>query len=706
MKAKTRQVQITAFLAALQITTAQADTLLRWDFSNDALQNGDAVTAAADFIAPNIASATITRGSRATPATVGGNNGRGAFATNTGEQDADLASALANGSYYSMTVAPQAGSTMSLTGMDIATFTQNTSASFTFQVVFSKDGFATSTSAGIINPVNPNYDGILSTLALSGFPALQNTTSTVEFRVAYYGTGVGYEGRGLGQIASSNNDISFYGSVVSSLPLTVTTTTLPSGINGLPYTQNLVATGGTAPLTWSISSGSLPAGLSLTSEGIIEGTPTTNGISNFTVLARDSKLPTASTDTQTLSITINAPPPPTITTTSIPNSTLGASYFQTLANIDGIGPFTWTLSSGSLPAGLTLSPEGVIEGTTAALGTSTFTVRVTDSSSPIAGTDTQVYSVTVSESIIAWDFSNDVAIDGNALTAVPDTVKTGLQTPALNRGAKFTAANVSFTTGRGAFATDSDSAGADLDFALAQGAYVSLTLAPQAGFKFSLTSVDLAVFTQNVGGLIFDVAFSTDGFATYTSAGTITAVSSNWNGTLRSLNLNAFPALQNVTAASGVEFRIAIYGDGAYQQRGFGQIIGANNDIAFNGTVTSTGAGSYTTWAASNGVTGGQTGDSDKDGISNLTEYALQTNPNGSDGSVGVLSGSTISFTKRAIAVTNGDVIYEIESSPTLGAAPSPWVVISPAVNSSTTISYSFPPGPRAAFVRLKLRTP
>ena len=69
-------------------------------------------------------------------------------------------------------------------------------------------------------------------------------------------------------------------------PLTITTTSLPAGTVGTPYSAALTALGGTPPYTWVILSGSLPDGLDLTpspNNGVIAGTPTTGGTSNFTV---------------------------------------------------------------------------------------------------------------------------------------------------------------------------------------------------------------------------------------------------------------------------------------------------------------------------------------------------------------------------------------------------------------------------------------
>src|SRR5262249_56481212 len=60
---------------------------------------------------------------------------------------------------------------------------------------------------------------------------------------------------------------------------------LPGGVVGTPYSQTLTASGGTAPYTFSILTGSLPAGLTLSGDGIVSGAPTLAGTSTFTVRA-------------------------------------------------------------------------------------------------------------------------------------------------------------------------------------------------------------------------------------------------------------------------------------------------------------------------------------------------------------------------------------------------------------------------------------
>jgi hypothetical protein len=156
--------------------------------------------------------------------------------------------------------------------------------------------------------------------------------------------------------------------------LNVTTSALPPGTVAAAYSQSLAASGGTGPYTWAISAGSLPAGLSL-SGNTISGTPTTAGNSEFTVRVTDSANQNA---TRALSITINAAPAPTITTTSVPGGGVNVPYYAGLLASGGTPPYSWAVTSGSLPAGVTLSSAGEISGTPTASGSFDFTVTVTD----------------------------------------------------------------------------------------------------------------------------------------------------------------------------------------------------------------------------------------------------------------------------------------------------------------------------------------
>ncbi len=177
-------------------------------------------------------------------------------------------------------------------------------------------------------------------------------------------------------------------------PLTINSSTLSAGTIGSGYTHNLQATGGTAPYTWSITSGALPGGLTLSAAtGIIAGTPTATGTFNFTARVADAGNP-AQTISASLSIVI-APVTLAITSTALPAGTQGTSYSRALQAVGGASPYTWAISSGSLPTGLTLSPStGVISGTPTVSGNFSFGVTVSDAGSPLqTGTSTVTLSL-------------------------------------------------------------------------------------------------------------------------------------------------------------------------------------------------------------------------------------------------------------------------------------------------------------------------
>jgi hypothetical protein len=125
-------------------------------------------------------------------------------------------------------------------------------------------------------------------------------------------------------------------------------------------------------------------------------------------------------------------------------------------------------------------------------------------------------------------------------------------------------------------------------------------------------------------------------------------------------------------------------------------------------TVGAGGGPNYTTWAAAftSPVLSdtASTADPDNDGLTNAVEYALGLDPRFSSPSPGVYSGSTLTFTKGAEAKVNGDVTYQIETSTTLGVAPSPWTVdVANVTNGPDTIAIVFPSGPAKNFARLKV---
>lgn len=156
--------------------------------------------------------------------------------------------------------------------------------------------------------------------------------------------------------------------------LAITTTSLAAGIVGAPYSQSLVAAGGTPPYSWAITSGSLPSGLSL-SGAQIAGTPSTAGPFAFSVRVTDSANATADAS---LSITIG----PAVSVATCPASTaiVGQAYSSSATATGGQPPYSWSVASGQLPPGLSLAASGAISGTPAQPGNFSFTVRVADAS--------------------------------------------------------------------------------------------------------------------------------------------------------------------------------------------------------------------------------------------------------------------------------------------------------------------------------------
>ena len=183
-------------------------------------------------------------------------------------------------------------------------------------------------------------------------------------------------------VASSQSTATSSQSTATSSQLTIMSPQLPSGSVGTAYSIPLKASGGTPAYAWSITSGSLPSGLGLSaSSGVISGTPTANGTFNFTIGVADSSNPAETTSTPA-SITVGSSQL-AITSSTLSSGTVGTAYSTLLQASGGTPAYTWSITSGSLPAGLTLAAtSGVISGTPATAGTSQFTAAVTDNSNP------------------------------------------------------------------------------------------------------------------------------------------------------------------------------------------------------------------------------------------------------------------------------------------------------------------------------------
>jgi hypothetical protein len=189
-----------------------------------------------------------------------------------------------------------------------------------------------------------------------------------------------------------SSSISFNITITVPTALTITTTSLPGGTAGTAYSASVTASGGTTPYSWTITG--LPSGITATSAtpaATISGTTDDNGTFSISVKVTDAASNTVSA---TLSLTIAQAAALIITTSTLPNGTVNVAYSQTLAATGGVAPYTWSKTSGSLPAGFTLSPGGMISGTSTTAATSTFTVQAADSESP-AQTTSATLTITI-----------------------------------------------------------------------------------------------------------------------------------------------------------------------------------------------------------------------------------------------------------------------------------------------------------------------
>ena len=268
--------------------------------------------------------------------------------------------------------------------------------------------------------------------------------------------------------------------VSASLPFTITvnpapnitTTSLPAGTRTAAYSQTLAATGGTTPLTWTVSAGNLPTGLTLGANGVISGTISGTASGTFTAKATDAN---GVSDTQSLTITVNAPP--TITTTTLPGATKTGAYSQTVLASGGTTPLTWSITAGVLPSGLTLNTSsGVISGTVGGSAvTETFTVKVVDS-----------YGVSATQSL-------SITVNGAptvTTTTLPGATKTGAYSQTLSATGGTTPYTWSLSTGV-----------LPAGLTLSSGGVISGTVATTAGtqsFTVQVTDVDGVSATQSL----------------------------------------------------------------------------------------------------------------------------------------------------------------------------------------------------------------
>jgi len=175
---------------------------------------------------------------------------------------------------------------------------------------------------------------------------------------------------------------------IQNTPITLAPPTLPNASVGQAYSQAITAESGLAPFTFSISAGALPPGLSLATGGVLSGTPSATGSFSFTVSVADAgDVPGSRAYSMSVSCPVIS-----ITPGSLPDAQLGVPYAASLAAAGGTAPYTFTIQSGSLPDGLSLSGDGQITGTPTTTGASVFTIAAVDDFDCVG---TEVYTLPV-----------------------------------------------------------------------------------------------------------------------------------------------------------------------------------------------------------------------------------------------------------------------------------------------------------------------
>jgi hypothetical protein len=332
---------------------------------------------------------------------------------------------------------------------------------------------AVSLTAAVAN--DKNAAGV--TWTVSGGGTLSNTTTTA---ATYTAPAASNAALTVTVTATSVADPATTGTITIAVPAmpAITTGALAAGTVGTAYSATMAGSGGIGAYTWSIASGTLPAGLSINSAGAISGTPTAAaaGTTNLKFVLTDSGTATALTAATTLGLTINAAPAIAFTGTETPFATYNVAYTGSAAAGGGVGALTYSLALGALPTGLNLNAvTGTIAGIPTAIGSFGFTIKATDA---FGDSLSHAYSIVVGYSAVA---------------VTPATL------PAGNVGSLYHPSTIAATGGSGTGYTFTLASGSSLPLGLNLSATGLISGTPTAAgtTNFTVTATDSASNTDN-----------------------------------------------------------------------------------------------------------------------------------------------------------------------------------------------------------------
>ncbi|HWG21772.1 MAG TPA: putative Ig domain-containing protein [Terracidiphilus sp.] len=326
-----------------------------------------------------------------------------------------LSSTTTTGATYTAPAATKSGLTVTVTATSVADSTKTGTATITVPamptVSTTSDkltgtvGAAFSVSLQGSGGISPYKNWVVSTtgsalpacLTLSSAGVLATTSGTAPMAACagtYTNLIFTYSDSGTPTPLTATSDPMT--ATIVAAPAIAFTPTLPAGAVGSAYAGSAAAAGGSGALTYSVSSGALPADLALNAAtGAITGTPKAAdaGTASFKIAAADAFGDTATSGP--LTINVAAAPAITLTpsgagTVALTGATYQTTYSATITAAGGAGTLTLT-ETGALPAGLTYA-GGVISGKPTAAGTTTFSVKAADAFGDSA---TQSYSITV-----------------------------------------------------------------------------------------------------------------------------------------------------------------------------------------------------------------------------------------------------------------------------------------------------------------------